>query len=491
MLAHHRRAALELARAAGQRDDDLVAPARLALREAGDRAAVLNAHAAAEAYYADALVLWPEGDPERPDLQFRRARALHLAGDERRESALADARDALTAAGDPAQAAEASAFLARIAWYRGAKDESLAHLATAEELAAAAAPSAAKARVLATSARQRVLAGDQATGIPLAEEALAMARELGLPELEAHALGTVGTARVREKEGGRAELEQALEIALAANSPVAGTMLINLAVEAAFAGDFRREDELLAEAIRTSERLGDRDTLRFARGDRIWTRWALGHWDEALSMAEQFIAECEHDPHYLESTAFFVRSEIRVARGDTHGALEDAERALAQARRIGDPQSVLPTLTSSSHLYATVGRIEEARALALEAIAFAGPSPDVVAPFTFMALVAARLGIEDELRTLVARAPDRPINVAAKAAVAGDHSRAADLYLEIGSPTFEAMQRSVAGEKLLAAGRREEGRAELERALAFYRSVGATAYLRDGDALLGARAGTG
>jgi hypothetical protein len=108
-----------------------------------------------------------------------------------------------------------------------------------------------------------------------------------------------------------------------------------------------------------------------------------------------------------------------------------------------------------------------------------------------MALVAARLGIEDELRTLVARAPDRPINVAAKAAVAGDHSRAADLYLEIGSPTFEAMQRSVAGEKLLAAGRREEGRAELERALAFYRSVGATAYLRDGDALLGARAGTG
>ena len=491
MLAYHWRAALELARAAGEPDGDLVLSARLALKEAGDRASALNAYAAAEAYYADALALWPEGGSERADLQFRHARALHLAGDDRRDAALAAARDALIAAGDPSQAAEACAFLARIAWYRGAKDEMLVHLTAAEELAAAAPPSPAKARVLATSARQRVLAGDSTTGVPLAEEALAMARALGLPELEAHALGTIGTAATNTKEGGRAELEQALEIALAANSPVAGTMLINLAVDAAFTGDFRREDELLAEAIRTAERFGDRDTLRFARGDRVWTRWALGHWDEATGMAEQFIAECEHDPHYLESTARFVRSEARAARGDEAGAVEDAERALAQGRRVGDPQSLLPTLCWCSYLYATLGRTDEARALALEALAFAEARPEVVGPFRVLTIVAAQLGIEERLREVVALGPDLVINRLTRIAASGDQSKAADLFGEMGVLTFQALHRFAAGEALFAAGRREEGAAELERALAFYRTVGATAFLRRGDALLGAKASHG
>ena len=50
--------------------------ARLALREAGDRAFGLNAFPAAAEYYEDALALWPPEDPERPALALRfRARA--------------------------------------------------------------------------------------------------------------------------------------------------------------------------------------------------------------------------------------------------------------------------------------------------------------------------------------------------------------------------------------------------------------------------------
>ena len=43
-----------------------------------------------------------------------------------------------------------------------------------------------------------------------------------------------------------------------------------------------------------------------------------------------------------------------------------------------------------------------------------------------------------------------------------------------------------AAEWLLEQGRRAEADAELERSLAFWRSVGATRYLRQGDALLAA-----
>ena len=49
MLAHHYLTALELARAAGNETPELVERARVALRDAGDRAASLNAFAAAGA----------------------------------------------------------------------------------------------------------------------------------------------------------------------------------------------------------------------------------------------------------------------------------------------------------------------------------------------------------------------------------------------------------------------------------------------------------
>jgi hypothetical protein len=51
---------------------------------------------------------------------------------------------------------------------------------------------------------------------------------------------------------------------------------------------------------------------------------------------------------------------------------------------------------------------------------------------------------------------------------------------------LEAAARRRAAEALFAAGRRAEGEAMLEPALAFWRSVGATAYLHEGEALLAA-----
>ncbi|CAN5746040.1 hypothetical protein BH20ACT14_BH20ACT14_05330 [soil metagenome] len=52
------------------------------------------------------------------------------------------------------------------------------------------------------------------------------------------------------------------------------------------------------------------------------------------------------------------------------------------------------------------------------------------------------------------------------------------------SPTLEAWQRRSAGEHLIEAGRRAEGEVELAKALAFYRSVGATFFIQRAEALL-------
>jgi class 3 adenylate cyclase/tetratricopeptide (TPR) repeat protein len=485
MVAHHWQAAFELARASGAESADVADRARLALREAGDRAAALNAYPTAEKYYAEALALWPDGDPERPDLLFRRARSLHIAGDERRRDALEEARDALLAVDDAEPAAEAEAFLAHGAWYRGDRDTAERYFSQAEGLVVDRGASASKARVLALAARFRMLKGDNEQAIRVAQGALGLAEELELDELRAHALTTIGSSRSRiELASGRADLEQALAIALAADSPIAATTLNNLAVLAIWEGSFSRAHEIYPKSQQVAERFGDRDALRFARGNWIFSSFALGHWDEALAEAEVFIAECAASPHYAEGLVRDARVFLRLARGDLTGAAEDREWELEAAHRIQDPQRLIPTLASSTVGYVLLDQEDEARTVADETIALVREHVHLTGAANGLALVAGRLGVRDEFRELVERSPEGPWKNLTLAAVRGDLVRAGDLYAEIGIPTFEALARLLGGEDLIDAGRRAEGEAQLEKALAFYRSVGATFLVQRGERLL-------
>jgi hypothetical protein len=83
---------------------------------------------------------------------------------------------------------------------------------------------------------------------------------------------------------------------------------------------------------------------------------------------------------------------------------------------------------------------------------------------------------------------DTPWIQAARAILEGDLSTAADLLAEIGAATAEAFYRLRNAEELVRLGRRAEADQELARALAFYRSVGATRHVREGEALLAASA---
>ncbi len=114
----------------------------------------LNAYATAERYYADALALWPELDPEKPDLLFRRARALHLA---RRRPARAGAgrgaRRAARSGRVRAGGRGGGVPCARSVVPRRAETRSSPTMTQAVALVADRGASSAKARVLAFSAR--------------------------------------------------------------------------------------------------------------------------------------------------------------------------------------------------------------------------------------------------------------------------------------------------------------------------------------------------
>jgi class 3 adenylate cyclase/tetratricopeptide (TPR) repeat protein len=491
MLAHHWRSALDLARAAGDADEGLVRRARLALRDAGDRASALNIHATAATQYDDALALWPEDDAEWANLLFRRARALHLAYDEKAEGALETARDALLAAGDPQRAAEAEVFLAYVAWNRGQGELTRSRLSRAHELVGTSA-SASAARVLATSSRMRVIASEYEEGQADAEAALEMAEQLGLDELRAHALTTIGMAKNYLAEGsGTEDMERALELALQIDSPIASSIVNNLAVQTIIVGDLERTGELYAEALRLAERFGDRASMRFVGANLIWVDYMQGRWEQAAEAADAFVAECEAgSPHTNEWAVRALRGEMRAARGDSSGAVEDHLAAVRLVREKQDPLQVAGALALLAGLYVERKELAEARQLVDEVVALVRMH-GVHGAIASLALAANELDVTEELRTAVEESPGPqsvPWRTVLVLILEGDLRGAADVYATMPNPALEAKTRLHAGERLLALGEREQGEAELRRALAFHRGVAATPYVRRAEELLGLEA---
>ena len=488
LLAFHWNSALELARAAGQDTEELETPARLAFRAAGDRAFGVYAYPRAAAYFGEALGLWPHDDTERPELLYRRAQALHVATDPAALAALEEAADALIAAGDNERAAEAEAFISRIWWERGKRDDAMLHQQRAEQLAGGTS-SPATARVLAFAARLRSVAGDAAEGLRLATEALAMAQALDIPELEAHAVATIGTAKGSMGDpSGADDLRRAIELAVAIGSPVASTSANNLAMAAWYQGDLRAKAEAYVESGRLAERFGDGSGMRWSRGQIAGSDFIGGNWDASLRANDAFIAECEAgSPHYLEIQSRWVRSQIRLARGDLDGALADIERATELGREARDPQVLIHVVGSAMIAAEALGRLDQARADALETLTLVDKIPAAEATvFLCHWLLRARSasGLEDELREIVERAPAGRWREIARACLDREFSHAANLWADVGSPTWEAYLRERAAEELIGAGRPAEGEAELDRALAFYRSVDARFFLDRGEALI-------
>jgi class 3 adenylate cyclase/tetratricopeptide (TPR) repeat protein len=491
MLAHHYLSAIELARAAGQDASEFAEPARVALREAGDRAMSLNAFVAAGRFYTAALELSPQLDHERPRLLFDLGRA-RARGEASGADVLTEARDAFLAAGDREAAAEAEVELAEHLGNQGKRPLEQEHIGRAVALLEGLPASPTKAYALTQQASSHLMAGRITEAIDVAGEALEIAEALGLHESEAHALNVMGIAQVdRGDPGGIAILERGLAIAVEHNLVEAVRAYGNLAEAVSnYRGDLKRAFELRAEARHVAERFGVVQYIRWLEGERILECYWTGRWEEAGEIAGELLSQSETGaPNYMDVMAHDVRARMALARGEA-GAWDEAERAIELARAVKDPQVVYPVLASNARAALQTGRADEAPALVDELLASWAESPDTMLASNLQSFVDAAevlraLGRGPELVEIGALARVRtPWVEAAIAYVGGDFSRAAEIYAKAGSLPDEALARLRAAEALIADGSRAEGDQELQRALAFYRSVGANAYLRQGEALL-------
>ncbi len=471
VLAHHYLEALDYARAGGSADPELEQQAREALRTAGDRARALNAFATAARFYQGALDLWPRDDPDRAYVLFGLGYARNVS-EQAGLAELEEAHEQLLASGDRELAAEAEAMASSLTL---SSEKARARMEHALGLLRDRPPSRAKAFVL-TRLAYRAASVDDAVWEQYAQEALEMSEALGLEDSRSYVLLTIGTARGTAGDPRAAEvLEQAVTVADAINSPWSVTARINLAAQHQAGGELQRCFEVQGEARRDAERFGLREAIRHLRSELVWEYYWRGRWDECRREADGVLAEIEaSSPHPVSEIASrYVRAHIRVARDDVAGALSDTEQAVEVAREMPLWGAVAGASAGHARVLLAAGRLGDADRVVTEVLEL-GLNPVVwVVPDLAVALVD--LGRGDELSAAVARSTiwfD-----AAKAFTAGDYVRAANLFAEIGSVPDEADARLRSGIE-----------SEVQGALEFYRSVGATRYIREGEALLAASA---
>jgi class 3 adenylate cyclase/tetratricopeptide (TPR) repeat protein len=480
MLAHHYLTALGFAEAAGEPTEALTERTRQALRDVGDRAFSLTDFAKAARFYAEALDLWPLDASERADLLFSLGRAqLHADGSG--GDALAEARGRFLATGLLERAAEATVLLGELHWMRGDR-EALGYLEEAAALLADAPPSSTKAYVIANVARFRMIHSEYEEAVRQGREALDMARQLELGELRAHALASIGLARTRSGDaGGLADLEESIAISVSANSIESVRGYANLGNALLEQGDLASAFELHEKGRVAAARFGDADRIRWFDEERLYELYWRGRWDEALELADATVGGVTGErPTTLEEDARLVRSRIRLARGDADGAVSDSLRSVELGRRAGYPEMVVPALALHARVTAAAASSEEAEAAIAELLELwpeRAPSSYWLADLAFAAGELGRSAVV--LAALEHVAGTSRWAEAARAFLGGDFARASALYAEIGSIPDEAFTR------LCSARASLDGRDDLGQALAVFRSLGAEAYVREGETLVG------
>jgi hypothetical protein len=350
-------------------------------------------------------------------------------------------------------------LLGELAFLQGRGEDREAHHDRARALVAGAAPSASKAAVLRGAMMHLLVASRHAEARGVGQQLLEMARALDLPELEADALGAIGTARVEAGDrGGLADLEAAIARFDALGGPGGILWQLNLGWAAAVMGDLPRCLAALAAGARLAERFGSGRWRRSIELQRVAERYWTGRWAEAVAVVDALLAA--HERHYLEWECRLWRGRIRLAEGRLEAALADAKAAHALAEAARDPQALHPTRAFLARALLAAGREAEAAEVAGRLLAGLGGGtalgPDLGAD---LGLVLAELGLG--AGALDGRGiPPSPWLAAARALAGGDPLSAADTYAAIGSRPDEADARLAAARLLAGAGRAQAAAAQ-------------------------------
>jgi class 3 adenylate cyclase len=501
VLAHHYLQALELAEAAGDKDqaEELMVPARRFLALAGERALGLDTMQA-ETRLARALELTPAEDVERPELLVDWAEAAFQAGRPREAAeGLEEALASLRARGETEATARALQLRSRVALRLG-EGRHVALAAEAVGLLERKPPGPALVAAHAQLANAQMVAGAYAEAIAAADRAVTLAEALGQPA-PARALGYRGYARAYLGDAdGLIEMERALALLVERGAGGdAAVLQNNLAiVRYALHGPARSLADFEA-GIAFCEQRGLTGSAAQLESNCPGLLAELGRREEAVELAARLASalEASGDMHSLVEVRA-VELASRLAHGE-QGAPSAVDWLIVAARTISAADiSVFVLSCAASALAADAP--ERARALLAELDQAAGSheTPYYARQLAAMLRIALAAGDKGMARRLAdGLEPRYPLSehalCAARAQLvehAGNHADSATLYAdaaarwkEFGNVPERAHALLGQGRCLLALGR--PGAEEpLREARDLFASMGYKPALAEAEALL-------
>jgi uncharacterized protein HemY len=170
-------------------------------------------------------------------------------------------------------------------------------------------------------------------------------------------------------------------------------------------------------------------------------------------------------------------------------ALEDQRESLVSGRQVKDPQALYPVLAVSAYVLAVAGRPGQARRILSELFRAGTTEPlNLYEGFTDCVLAALILGRRNQAGQWLGSRRDSPWLVAAHALADQQFVAAAELLESMGAARSGALARLHAAQEFAKAGQPTGAEDQLRQALRFFQSVGATHFIRQGQALLAASA---
>ena len=484
LVAHHYVRALEYTRMVGADAAELAHRAAAALRDAGRRAVALNAFVNATHFYEEALSLTPEDDPEWPRIALEHAEAstyVDLSGDR----LLVRARDALVA-GDADDAARAEMVLGEYRWLRGDRNSAVSHFDNAERFAESMSDNEARLRVLANLARFAMLADEYERAIRLARPALELAEALARDDMRSHALNTIGTSRASMGDaGGVDDLEASCEIARRGGGPEYLRSTGNLASILVCEGQLVRASQLHREALEIAKEIGYEEPTRWLSTEIAIDCEVGGAWEEARAMVDELIPGYAESPFWIEPQTRVCRGRMAIAEGHVARAVADADRAAVLGREGRSFQSLCDPLAFRARLHAELHELDAARRLVRELLEmWLETRSGYLDQWVLEAWYAARhTGDEGRLDAAIKSMPSNAWLRVASSMIERDFVGAVSRLDEMGAASCAALARLWTSEWLVENGRAAEAAHFLEQSLAFWRSVGAPAYVQRGESL--------
>jgi class 3 adenylate cyclase/tetratricopeptide (TPR) repeat protein len=438
-LAYHTGEALTLAQATGDSalEAEVMPRAAHYALLAGERSIGLDT-AKAMSLLDRAKALTPEDDPSFPLVLLRWAEAAHQSG------RAPDAVDALKQAiprfealGDARNAGLALPQLRNLLWGLGEPDTVTQPLFEHALKLLEGTPGPELVSLLSSQASSLTIKGMYAEGIEIADQALALAAELGLPE-PGNALAYRGGARCALGDlGGLNDTERAFELLVAAGKGrQAAVLLHNDACTRWYLEGPAAAVAKLEEARSFSESRGLTEMVHVHAASNSVFLIDAGRFDEGLAEAEWILPRLRESGERLFEHDVLAGQAVALHERGENG-LVPAEVALEIARGAGDAAYLAFASWAAAPALIAAGRVDEARTLLREVAGNTGHDhSEYCHHLPRLARAAAALDDDELLAGLVAGVPDvlprqQPALVtvrALQAERAGEFAEAAALY---------------------------------------------------------------